>query len=295
MGADLEGRIRRNEVSRRKLLDHQFLKLIPFRKKFRGDFHLGQVQKAAPENFDLIVDHAFTVFGDIFQGAPDSGEMGIDAPFILMGRFQGVTVGAMVHGIHGGITGRPVVPPQFIVPVRDLALVIVRLGDDLGLHGKRQVIGPFDVKVVFVIGVVRRRTRLDQHGVQKAVQVQDHHGVPIRKDLDGGAGFGLALGNEIAVDIEAVGILPRVHHPAVGILHHVHQQDHIFQDPADVLAVLVGQLFDQPDGRVDTWILIAVDTAVDKDRDLEITEFVDHLLGGLGIRKHGMPNGLVAS
>ena len=62
------------------------------------------------------------------------------------------------------------------------------------------------------------------------MQVEHDHRVPLGEHLDGGARLGLRLGDEITVDVEAVGVAAGAEHAAIGVLHDVEEQDHVLQD-----------------------------------------------------------------
>ena len=179
------------------------------------------------------------------------------------------------------------------VSVRDLDLDRrVRLDGLLHRLGLRQL--PLDGQVPLVVGVVRRRARVDDHRVVEAVQVAEHGGMPLDDLVHDGAHLGLGLGDEVAVEVEAVGVGAVVADTAVGVGHHVDEHHVVAQDGPCGGVVAEGQLAQQSEPGVDAGGLVAVDAAVDEHRYAQVAALVQHAAGGGGVAEHEAQEGLVA-
>ena len=292
MLAWLEGCAAGDHIRRGKVLEHQILVLGILGQQLGRDRLLQQVQVAPAKDLDLIVDHALFVLGHELERTPDGGIVGIDAPLVTVSGLQGVGIGAVEHGIHGRITGCPVIPAQIPLEVGNLGLK-AQLVVQLGLHRQRLAQGPPDVQIVLIVWVVRRRAGLDQHRIVKAVQVQQDHGIPLGDDAHHGPGLGLRLRDKVAVQVESVGVGAGVQHAPVRVGHHVDQQDDAVQNRLYLLALPVGQRLDQLDGGIDAGIFRAMDAGIDKEGDLKVAKLLDHVLGLLGIGQHHVTDGLI--
>ncbi len=176
------------------------------------------------------MDHRLSFFSDELEGAPYGRIVCVNSALIPIWRLERMAIGAVVHSVHRHVARRPIVPTQITVPVRDLGRE-AGLRQQFSFHGLGLVESPFDVQVVLVVGVVRRGAGLDQHRSDEPVQVQHDHGVPLGEHFRRSPRFGLRLGDEIPVDVEPVGVAARAHDAPIGVLHDIHQEDHVVKNP----------------------------------------------------------------
>ncbi len=96
-------------------------------------------------------------------------------------------------------------------------------------------------------------------------------------------------GDEVSVKVEAVAILADAVDPAVGVRHHVHQENDVVQYVSYFRFVAVGQGPYQFDGCIHTRILIAVDAGVNVEGHLEVLETFHHGLSPNWVLDHELP------
>ncbi len=125
------------------------------------------------------------------------------------------------------------------------------------------------------------------------MQVQHDHGVPLGEHALRGLSFRLRLGDEIAVEIEPIGIAACPQDAPIRIGNDIDQQNHIVQNGLHLLGILVGQGLDQADRRIDPRVFGPVNAAIDEEGNLKVAELVDHLLCFFRILQHRLADGLV--
>ena len=196
---------------------------------------------------------------------------------------QGHARRPVVHGVHRRVDRAVVLEPALQVAVGDLHRA-TRLGLDPGLHRQRRGQGRSEEEVPLVVRVVRRGARLHQVIRVVAVQVEEDRRHPAG-DLGGRRlRLGLRQGEEVAVQVEAVGVGARVGDAPVGVLADVEQDDALVEDALRLEVVLIGgrQPAQHDEPGVDAVRLVAVDRTVDEDRHLDIARRGGELILGCG-------------
>ena len=249
---------------------------------------------------ELVAEHGHSVCRGEPRRREDAPVVGRHARLAVVGRLHGLGDEAVEH-VELWRVKRFVVLKAVAdaglgvdpVPVRDVDLDgCVRLDGLLHRLGLRQL--PLDGQVPLVVGVVWRRARVYGHRVVEAVQVAEHRGMPLDDLAHDGAHLGLGLRDEVAVEVEAVGVGAVVAYTAVGVGVHVDEHHVVAQDGACGGVVAEGQLAQQPETGVDAGGLVAVDAAVDEHRYAQVAALVQHAAGGGRVAEHEAQEGLVA-
>ena len=196
-------------------------------------------------------------------------------------RAGGTAAGTGPAGAEGqriGTVGAPVVDrPRDVQPDRSHG----------GLVEVDARLVPLEPQVVLDARVVRLGRRLDQSRGDVAVVVEHLDRQPLLHLGHGRPYLGLRLGQEVAVEVEAVAVRPGTGHAAVRVLDHVEDENDVVEDVVELRIHAVGrrgELLDDLHVRLDALVLVPVNRALDVDRDLDVVApRVQELLRARGI------------
>ncbi|GAB2750839.1 hypothetical protein GCM10027072_54870 [Streptomyces bullii] len=258
----------------------------------RGHRHLRGARRAAPEHLDLVGEKGPAVFPGVVEGGLDgSARHGrVDRRAAAQLGDRQLVVGVVVdperdlHGVRGhrAVEGRvlrcedrrPVVPALLLVAERDLdrldAVLAGRVAEavDGGLHAERVGVAVLQEEVVLVVLAVRGRGGLDEGAVDVAVQVEQDGRLGVEFDPPHRAGLGLGGGDEVPVEVEAVGVRAGSGDTAVGVGGDVEVEAAVREEVLRPPVVRGGEPLDGLQGGVGALPLVAVDVAVHEDREL---------------------------
>ena len=119
------------------------------------------------------------------------------------GELGAVGGGHVIPGLGPGHTGGGIlVYPQEITIGHLEAVVVGVVGNSAHTHGLAQLDELLGDQVVLIVGLVRRRAGLDEHGLHAAVDLGEHHGVELVHQ-----GHSVGILNQGLIGLVAVGVI----------------------------------------------------------------------------------------